>query len=357
MKIVNALVRNNNITNNMYAQQTRTTYLLVLLCASLLMKITPAQTDTTLIFKDLARLTPIACLTTKVDDKDCILCLANTKGLTKQDDKNFYSSPDVFCYILSQFAGAWRIVEKVPVSNNEFIYSEFSNDVEIVDIKGKPYLYFTFRTSGMGNATNASTLVFALISPEAKKLTKLSYEGAGEYDGHGNLKRLRGNFIDLDEKRPPELLAFLQDKASKSPLVYRATAKDLALDNADNFDKKWEVENAAIRKAIESREDSIELVLRFTYYDNNLYKKDDSTTDRIENKEYVIASYFRSDVIGYDKTKNKFFPIIIDRCSHGCEKTLSWINEHTVKITYDINGETMVVELEKRLFQYFAARP
>lgn len=305
------------------------------------------------IFKDLVRVEPINCLVTIIDNKEYILCIANKTGVDG-NDKMFYSNADIIFYKLTKFANAWRVETQKPIFAEEFSYCQFYDDFEIVIIDNKPYLYFLYRLSPMGNAVCYFNLNFALFSMTDFQFTTLNYGGDPVYDSRDNLKQINGDFTNLDKlSSKPELFKFLEDKASKSSIVYRATSQDLDMNSADNYEKKWLADNSSIKTVWDVNENTFEEPLQITYYNNNIFPTEECLiSDKIENNKYKIVSLFRHNILGFDKIKKKYFPIWVESCSHGCNKSISFNSDKVLKIVYsEADNQTIVVDLIKMTYK------
>ena len=88
------------------------------------------------IFKDIVRLEPINCVVVSLDKKEIIFCLANKTGI-ENNDKMFYSNPEIVFYKLSKFADTWRIEFQKTVITEEFSYCKFYDDFNVVKIENK----------------------------------------------------------------------------------------------------------------------------------------------------------------------------------------------------------------------------
>ena len=305
------------------------------------------------VFKDLVRIEPINCLVTTIDNKECIICIANKTGVDG-NDKMFYSNADIIFYKLTKFADAWRIETQKPIFAYEFTYCDFYNDFEIATIGNKPYLYFLYRLSPMGNAVSFMDLNFALFSLTDFQLTTLDYGGDPVYDKKDNLQQIKGDFTNLDKlSSKPDLSKFLEDKASKSSVIYRATKQDLDMNSADNYEKKWQVDNSKIKSVWDTKENTFDEPLRVTYYDKSIFPTEQGyISGSVESTKFKIVSLFRNNILGYDKTKKKYFPIWVESCSHGCNKTVAFIDDTTLRITYsEANDEMIIVDLTNMTYK------
>jgi len=305
------------------------------------------------IFKDLVRIEPINCVAATFDKKECILCIANKTGVDV-NNKMFYSNADIVFYKLRKFANTWRVDIQKPIFTEEFTYSEFYNDFEISTIVNKPYLYFLYESSPMGNAVSYTNLNFSLFSLIDFQLTILDYGGEPVYDSNGNSQHIKGDFTNIDKlSSTPDLLKFLENKASKSSIVYRATNKDLEMNNAINYEKKWQVDNSKIKSVWSTKENTNEEALKITYYSKSIFPTEQNyISGSIENSKFKIVSLFRNNILGYDKIKKKYFPLWVESCSHGCNKDVTFINDTTLRITYsEANEEMIIVDLTNMTYK------
>lgn len=328
----------NGQTTNKQAQQASTT--------------TISKETAISVFKDLVRIEPVNCIVKTIDNKECIICLANKSGVDGKD-KMFYSNPEIIYYKLTKFANSWRIETQKPVFTEEFIYCEFYKDFEVVVIKNKTYLYFLYNISPMGNAAEYYNLNFALFSLLDFQLITLDYGGDPIYNNKSKLQQIKGDFINLDKfNDKPELLFFLEGKARKCSLVYRATNSDLDINSSANYEKKWQIDNSKIKSVWDTKNNIYDEPLRTTYYDKNLFPSDKGVSDRkVENSRYIIVSLFRNNILGYDKARKKYFPIWVESCAHGCDKKLSFVKETILQITYsEADNQEILVDLSKMTY-------
>ena len=128
---------------------------------------------------------------------------------------------------------------------------------------------------------------------------------------------------------------------------------DLAINNADNYEKKWQVDNSSIKTVWDVKENTFEEALRTTYYEKNIFPTEEGYfSEKIENSKYKVVSLFRSNILGYDKTKKKYFPIWVEHCSRGCNKSISFISDMVLKIVYsEADNETITVDLTNMTYK------
>jgi hypothetical protein len=205
----------------------------------------------------------------------------------------------------------------------------------------------------MGNMIEYYNLNFALFSLTDFQLTTLDYGGDPIYDDKLKLKQIKGDFKNLDKfNDKPELLSFLEGKASKCPLVYRATNSDLDMNSSANYEKKWEIDNSKIKSVWDNKNNIYDEPLRTTYYEKNIFPSDQGFINgRVENNKYIVVSLFRNNILGYDRVKKKYFPIWVESCTHGCNKTISFVKETILQITYsEADNQKIFVDLSKMTY-------
>ncbi|MEI8202455.1 MAG: restriction endonuclease [Bacteroidota bacterium] len=305
------------------------------------------------IFKDLVLLEPINCIVTSFENKECIICIADAERKIA-DNAFHFSNAEIYFYKLSKFAGAWRVEIMEQIFKAEFIYCNFFEDFEIITINFIPYLYFNYCLSPMGNAINYNEIYFSLMSLKDFQQVTLNYGGIPFYDNEGNSKYIKGDFSNLEElNNKPEILNYLERKASKCSLIYRATKKDLELNTPENFIKKWKIDNPKIKSVWEVNENTIEESIVITFYDVSIFPKEtNSIFQEIENDNYKIVAIFRNNILGYDKFQRKFFPIWVESCSHGCNKNISFIEDNILKITYsEANDQNIIINLSEKTYK------
>jgi len=293
------------------------------------------------VFKDLLRTEPISCLVTTLDGKEYIICIAEKKGA----DGN---SGEFIFYKLSQFANSWRVDTQKPVLGYEFENWSFdSKSFEIVKIDNKDYLYFLYESSPMGNAVSLTSVDFSLFSLTDYMLTSLNYTIDGFEGG-------RGEFSNLEELvSKPGLLRYLEEKAKKYSYIYRPTEKDLDINNVDNFEDKWEVDNSNAVKVWDATKSTPPQNLKLTYYNKSIFPDQLNGEPLIENARFKIISMFRGSVLGYDKKKNQYFPIWVENCSHGCNKDIAFINDTTLEITYmEAQNQKIIINLSDMTYEF-----
>jgi hypothetical protein len=305
-----------------------------------------SKNEATRIFIDLVKTKPINCVVATIKDNGYIICLA------KKNEVNDSLGSEIFTlYKLSKFANKWRIEDSKEVIKEKFRYINFhyddgkNYDFEITLIKDKAYLYLFFDTHEMGNALGSTKYNFTLIALSDFNVTNLIYEAydTGDKEDFINLKEFKSNSI---------VLKFLEEKAKKSKFIYRPTFQDLDINDPINYEKRWRLDNN-LRSIWDMKNNLKNEKINVTYYTSSIFPKDFPDEQSIENVDFKIINGFRSDILGYDKLKKKYFPIWFDNGCHGCNKKIEFINSSTLKITYiESNNEMILVDLNQMIYDF-----
>ncbi len=81
-----------------------------------------------------------------------------------------------------------------------------------------------------------------------------------------------------------------------------------------------------------------------------MFELTSASTEYVENDNYEIQSVFRGNLIGFDKKKKKYFPILIESCSGFCNKEVEFLDATKIKITYE-DDTTSELDLSKIIFK------
>jgi hypothetical protein len=216
-----------------------------------------------------------------------------------------------------------------------------------IKIKNVPYFYFSSSETNMGQAVVGQTVNFHLLNLFNLDDFELSYFGEPSFKCK---ECIDGEFeINNKLKAKPELLSVLTNFSKASKLIYQKTEKDNNLLDHINYETKWEKDNNQDNSFGAGHAD-IEDEIRTTYYKTNLFLLDCNETDNIvENNDFIFSSCFRSNLIGYDKKKKMYFPVIVERCANGCNKTFEFIENDSLKITYEFD-ESFTIALKNFKF-------
>jgi hypothetical protein len=218
--------------------------------------------------------------------------------------------------ILSNFANTWQ--EQDIVNDLYGIV-----DVQFVTIDSLDYLFYADESYGntMGGIT------FTLRELNSKKDYSILFNGyVGKYDKMEPIK--------VKVKNKKNILSFLEAKVASSPFVFKQSSSDYDLDNPSNYDKKWNILNSGLRENLNANR-NIFWGIKFPEYQENLFTiiNHGSEVMKIENPNYIIISYFKDNVIGYDKINKKYFGIWVPETTYDWISKLDFKSEHNLIIT------------------------
>ncbi len=218
-----------------------------------------------------------------------------------------------------------------------------STSINVKTFQNNPFLFFSARTDYMGRAVNIKSVYFWMINTKnIKENYKLTYTG---YLSPICAECIKGNF----EKNnlPKEIENSLLDYTKTSSLIFQKNndKEDMYKD----YEDKWQMDNNVDGHFGAGNLDPLNEIYS-TYYKENLFKIGGGTPTEIENNDYIIKSFFRGNLIGYDKNKKLYFPILVESRSYSCDKKIEFVNPHTIKIEYE-NSTEYEIDLTKIIFK------
>lgn len=293
---------------------------------------------------------PVYLMATDDSNKEFICLYASAKEDKAPDNLYLYGDASVHIYVEKfQLTGPQEIktMNKQLIIQEEWTYCNLDSASQKVTIAGKPYLYFSYSTEYMGNAVLEKTIQFCLVSLNDLKSERLSYLGTPSWKCDGCLEGDIKN--EKNVKMKPELLAFLNKKIAGHPGIYHSGKNDKDRYHVINYQTKWEQDNNNADNHYANGHGDIADPVKTTYYDVDLLKlQQGSDFEVAENDRYFFQSYFNGNIIGYDKEKKLYFPLMIEDCNAMCSKKISMVNE-VLKISYG-EGDNYEVSLNKLIF-------
>ncbi len=216
----------------------------------------------------------------------------------------------------------------------EWNYLEIdSANLYIQKINNVDFQFISANDSFQGKAIPEQSVHFWMINTNnVSEYYELIYSG---YPDNLCAECIKGDFVkDKKLDKNPFAKKALYDFAKKSKLIYQKTNDEKKPNHFKNFREKWQKDNQAEINWGAGYGGEMDVVLS-TYYKENLFDISGGTEASLENQNYYLTSYFRGDVIGFDKQKKRYFPIIVESCAHFCNKEIEFVNDHTIKITYE----------------------
>lgn len=232
--------------------------------------------------------------------------------------------------------GEWNYLE-IDSTN---LYTQKINNVD--------FQFISANDSFQGKAIPEQSVHFWMINTNnVSEYYELIYSGYPE-----NLcnECIKGDFDD-DKKldKNPFAKKALYDFAKRSKLIYQKSESEKKIGHFKNFRENWAKDNQVEINWGAGYEGEMNEVFS-TYYRENLFDISGGTETVLENENYYLTSYFRGDVIGFDKKKKLYFPIVVESCVHFCNKEIDFVNDQTIKITYE-DGKSWELDLTKIKFK------
>lgn len=248
-----------------------------------------------------------------------------------------------------------RVIKKDTLLYNEFVYTSIdSASIQQYKMGNNYYLLLTAIETFKGQAITEKTIHFILLDVNSLEHYNLVYEGISSIRCY---ECIDGNYQPaplLDKK--PALKAILLEYANKSKWVYRpATQAEKDARHFINYEQKWNEDNGEDNH-LANGHSGISEPIYSTYYKDDIFKITAihaSVTDSIENEHFKIMSYFRGNILGFDKQKQLYFPVYIESCITGCDKKIKFISPETIEVMYDeySRKEVYTVNLNKIRFK------
>ncbi|KRB55615.1 hypothetical protein [Flavobacterium sp. Root186] len=256
-------------------------------------------------------------------------------GSDAGDEDDFYLGGAKNIIIASKYKKNLELIK-----NDTLVISEYNHVV--IDpkytlrkkIQGVDYFLFAIKESPLGNGDPEIYLSFIMLNTNSLKFYALKYIGeytlrSGEFvDGEFTKDKI----LESNTAVYNELYQF----GAKSKWIYKPTEEEKDINFYKNFEEKWNEDNYP-----EGKESSYPTIVKSTYYGENLFEfNGEYDKDQvIENNDFKIVSYFRNNIIGYDKNKKLYFPIAVESCHVGCDKEIKFISENEIEISHETDSE------------------
>ncbi|MFD1605500.1 hypothetical protein ACFSJW_02780 [Flavobacterium artemisiae] len=214
--------------------------------------------------------------------------------------------------------------EKLFVSDYYYVHID-PKHVLIKKIQKEDYFLFAVEEAPMGNGDTEYFLDFIILNISNLNFYTLKYSGEATLRSDESIdgKFLKNETLESNILIKKELYEF----ANKSKWVYNPSEKEKNINYYKNFEQKWYLDND---KHLDPS------VFKSTYYTENLFQYNGNyNNDQVtENTDFKIVTYFRNNIIGYDKNKKLYFPIFVENCVSGCHKEVKFISESEIEISY-----------------------
>lgn len=272
-------------------------------------------------------------------------------GTEASDEDKYFLASDKNIILISKYRKNDKGLDFI--KNDTLLLSEYKlvaidkNHTLKKTIQGKDYFLFSVKEIPMGNGYQGKYLSFFIVNISNLKFYRLQYSGENTLrsgDDFIDGKFTENKVLDANPIFKNELYQF----AEKSKLIYKPTEEEKDIFYYTNFEHKWYKDNYPGGAEIFYPE-----IVRSTYYTEDLFKFNGNydKDQVIENANFKIVTYFRNNIIGYDKNKELYFPITVESCATGCEKDIKFVSENEIEISYGIGGqESDTIDLHKIKF-------
>jgi hypothetical protein len=239
---------------------------------------------------------------------------------------------------LDYFGDKWSIGKTI-LYGDDFTYKTFIDTFQTVTISNRDYLYFVVKNEVVGTAAaGLAALDFCLFDGTNDSLIILTYDSYVKND------KLEGEFVNIQAIKNTDIIDFFNLKAKECKVIFRPSNEDFNLADIKNYEKKFQLNNPKL-KDINYLDFSQTDTFHVDYYEKNIFPDSIYYDELIENKNLKVVSLFRNNVLGYDKLKKRYFPILILSCNHGCEKKIKFIDNWKLMISFDY-GDCIIFDFE-----------
>lgn len=255
--------------------------------------------------------------------------------------KPMYSRYDIFTLEVD-YASSNRVLSMDSISyGKEFTSIEIIHPFTLALLSdNKHYLYFASKDNEYGSATaGLSTLRFNLYSPVTNELYSLVFDGEDLADG-----RIEGDFINVDAfAGTKEELLYLLKRADTCSYIRKP--EEVNIEAPAEYAKRWKAENPDVSDVFDAKGGE-EGQLAFPSYNEPPIPFSEAA-NIIENEDFKVADFFRGSVFAESKSSGMYYMIWLEGCNHGCEKEISFTKDDKLKITYEAQPISVLIDLKE----------
>lgn len=272
----------------------------------------------------------------------------------RSDYSPFFLSGDANFIIAVKYLDS-KIIKADTLLINEYVYTEIDS-ARIMQRKAgnNDYLLITAKETFKGQAITEKTVNFILLDINNLDHYTLAYEGTSSVRCY---ECIDGDFrASAILNKTPEIKDILYEYAYKSKWVYRpATQEEKDARHFINYEQKWQEDNQADNR-LANGHSGIPETIYSTYYKEDIFKltaEHGGEAAFIENERFKIMTYFRGNILGFDKQKQLYFPVFIESCITGCSKKVKFCSPAGIEVLYDeySANETYKVQLDEIRFE------
>lgn len=203
----------------------------------------------------------------------------------------------------------------------------FEMPQHVTSISGKEYLFFTYALmpqDAMGNGT----AVFALYNIATGDIVSVNYTGpTREVEG---ATVIAGKFADV--RRSPES-EFLIGNAQSAKITYTLSEQDLADEALEKALTQWINANSEASNIVRR---GMETKFSIATYEQPIFTSDDADkATRIESAALMVIATDEGAVLGYSKTKQRYFVIFAPAQPKQRRAAVKFVDGECVRISTD----------------------
>lgn len=269
-----------------------------------------------------------------------------------EDDKYFLVGNKNFILVSKYLkeGNEFKLIKKDTLISNEFTYTKIDKkSFQKTTISNKEYILLSVNETVMGTAVTDESVAFIMLDIKTLHVYKLEYTGEPSLRSN---EAIDGKFIENESLNSnPEIKKTLYQFAHKSKLVFHNLEDE---NHYTNYVEKWESDNN-VSNHLANGSSGIPDVIYSTYYKDNLfsYTGNYDKEESIENNNFKIVSYFRGNIIAFDKHKKLYFPIYTEACVTGCDKKIRFVSENSIEVKYTEYSPypTSIINLDEIIFK------
>ena len=205
-----------------------------------------------------------------------------------------------------------------------------SAPVRVTSIPGKDYLFFAYALLPKSGSSDAS-VILALYNVNTSDIISIDFAGrAIDRDGKTVVM-----CKPINQRHSPEA-ELLMGLAQDAELIYQPSEAEMAEQNAAEAINLWLQRNRQTIEAVGNG--AVDVRLNIDTYDTPLFASGaDSDFLRIENAKMIVVANNRGAVLGYSKTKKRYFVIYAPRAEQPRASVRFADNETVIVESDEIN--------------------
>ncbi|MGN0229314.1 MAG: zinc-ribbon domain-containing protein [Muribaculaceae bacterium] len=204
-----------------------------------------------------------------------------------------------------------------------------SAPVRVTSIPGKDYLFFAYALLPKKVGSGDASVILALYNVNTADIISIDFAGkAIDRDGKTVVM-----CQPINQRHSPEAELLMQI-AQDAELIYQPSEAEMAEQNAADAINLWLQRNRQTIEAVGNG--AIDVHLNIDTFDNPLFTAEADYL-RIENAKMIVVANNRGAVLGYSKTKKRYFVIYAPRSEQPRASVRFADNETVIVETDELN--------------------